>query len=63
MTKFEAVTAIIADQFLRRRKATDYRRMRRALLTLELSADEINKALKQAEYHTHDDQPYPWAVA
>jgi hypothetical protein len=63
MTKFEAVMAIVGDQYLRRRKAADYRRMKRALAAIGLTAEEQDQVLLKAEYHTAPNTPYEWAQA
>ena len=62
MTKFDALMVIVGDQYIRRRRPVDYRRMKRALLALGLSKTEQDAILAKVEYHDASGQPYKWAA-
>ena len=60
MTPLEAVIAIGTDNYDRRRKPVDYRRICRALDVLGIVGDDRTKALRAFEYVDADGNPYPW---
>ena len=62
MTTFEAVMTIVNDQYIRRRRAVDYRRMKRALTALGLNDSEQDAILMRSEYHSEPNEPYEWAI-